>query len=39
MLSDYSYIEDVALSKKVQLSAEILTAIEEVHYRYFNPAP
>jgi len=26
-------------SAKVQLSAEILTAIEEVHYRYFNPAP
>lgn len=26
-------------SAKVQLSAEILTDIEEVHYRYFNPAP
>lgn len=39
MLSDYSYIEDVALSKQVQLSAETLTAVAEVRYRYFNPAP
>jgi len=26
-------------SAKIQLSAEILTEIEQVHYRYFNPAP